>query len=77
MQKGSVQLTADSDFYQLVTSQFPARGVPQSPIQTIIPRDSVLSYTPGTPGPKPKAQRLAAEKAAILAQAGKVKEESA
>jgi hypothetical protein len=43
----------------------------------IIPREAVLNHKPLPPGVKPKAQRLAAEKAAILAQAGKVKEESA
>jgi hypothetical protein len=39
----------------------------------LIPRISVLSYVPGPRGPKPKAQRLAAEKAAILEQAAGVK----
>jgi hypothetical protein len=31
-----------------------------------LPYDSVLSYTPETPGPKTRARCLAAEKAAIL-----------
>ena len=35
----------------------------------LIPRESVLSYTPGTRGPKPRKAKLAAEKAAILEQA--------
>jgi hypothetical protein len=32
----------------------------------LIPRESVLNYTPGTRGPKPRKAKLAAEKAAIL-----------
>jgi len=35
----------------------------------MIPRESVLNYTPGPRGPKPKSERLAAEKAEILKQA--------
>jgi hypothetical protein len=40
----------------------------------IIPREAVLNHKPLPPGVKPKAQRLAAEKAAILAQASQAKE---
>jgi hypothetical protein len=35
----------------------------------LIPRDSVLNYTPGPRGPKPRKVKLAAEKAAILEEA--------
>jgi hypothetical protein len=42
----------------------------------IIPREAVLNHKPLPPGVKPKAQRLAAEKAAILAQASQAKEHS-
>jgi hypothetical protein len=35
----------------------------------MIPRESVLNYTPGPRGPKPKKAKLSAEKAAILAAA--------
>jgi hypothetical protein len=35
----------------------------------LIPRDSVLNYTPGPRGPKPRKAKLAAEKAAILEEA--------
>jgi hypothetical protein len=41
----------------------------------LIPRESVLNYKPGPRGPKPRKARLAAEKAAILAQAKGTKEE--
>jgi hypothetical protein len=41
----------------------------------IIPREAVLSHTPLPPGMKPRKQRLATEKAAILAEARGAKEE--
>ena len=39
----------------------------------MIPRESLLNYTPGPRGPKPKKARLAAERAAFLNQAKEVK----
>jgi hypothetical protein len=42
----------------------------------LIPRASVLNYTPGPRGPKPKRAKLAAEKTAILEAAKETKEES-
>ena len=35
----------------------------------VIPRESVLNYTPGPRGPKPRKAKLAAERAAFLASA--------
>lgn len=37
----------------------------------MIPRDVVLNYTPAPRGPKSKKSRLAAEREALLAEAGK------
>jgi excisionase family DNA binding protein len=41
----------------------------------IIPREAVLNHKPLPPGVKPRNAKLAAEKAAILAQAKETKEE--
>ena len=41
----------------------------------MIPRESVLNYTPGPRGPKPKKAQLAAERAANLNQAEERPEE--